>query len=162
MSTENEFDATLVYTDPVSEEVLAKQSQTAEQLMQRPNALANAKLHAENELHRLISACNRLAWRSMPAEMRAPTPDEVNALLERLEQDDRHKLMHEAQLAAEQRFLVVKLQEAHAQCEAEMAAEQEEQARREAEAQELAEFEAYDEEGKEARFQAWRAARSGG
>lgn len=160
MSAE-EFDASLVHTDPVGDEVLAQQARMAEQLMLRPNALANAKLHAENELHRLIMACNRLAWRSMPADPRQPTPDEINTLLERLEQENRHKLMHDAKLAAEQRFLVVKLQEAHERCQAELAAEQEEYARQQQLAEEWAEFEAYDEQNKEARFEAWRAARSG-
>lgn len=160
MSTE-EFDASLVHTDPVGEEVLAQQIRMVEQLMTRPNALANAKLHAENELHRLVMACNRLAWRSMPADPRQPTPDEINALLERLEQENRHKLMHDAKLAAEQRFLVEKLKEGYERSQVELAAEQEEIARQQQAAQEWAEFEAYDEQGKEARFQAWRAARSG-
>ncbi|HKJ63583.1 MAG TPA: hypothetical protein VKA94_16565 [Hyphomicrobiales bacterium] len=160
MSTE-EFDASLVHTDPVGDEVLAEQTRMVEQLMARPNALANAKLHGENELHRLVVACNRIAWRSMPAEPRQPTPEEINTLLERLEQENRHKLMHDAKLAAEQRFLVVKLQEAHERCQAEMEAEQEEHARQQQLAQEWAEFEAYDEQGKEARFETWRASRSG-
>mgnify|MGYP006216712089 CR=1 FL=1 len=43
MSAE-EFDASLVHTDPVGDEVLAQQTRMAEQLMLRPNALANAKL----------------------------------------------------------------------------------------------------------------------
>lgn len=161
MSTE-EFDASLVHTDAVGDEVLAQQTRMVEQLMARPNALANAKLHAENELHRLVMACNRLAWRSMPADPRQPSPDEINTLLERLEQENRHKLMHDAKLAAEQRFLVEKLQKAHEQCQAELAAEQEEYARQQQIAQEWAEFEAYDEQGKEARFQAWRASRGNG
>ncbi len=160
MSTE-EFDASLVHTDPVGDEVLAEQTRMVEQLMARPNALANAKLHGENELHRLVVACNRIAWRSMPAEPRQPTPEEINTLLERLEQENRHKLMHDAKLAAEQRFLVVKLQEAHERCQAEMVAEQEEYDRQQQLAQEWAEFEAYDEQGKEARFEAWRAAKAG-
>lgn len=159
MSAE-EFDASLVHSDPVSDEVLAQQTRMAEQLMERPNALANAKLHAENELHRLVVACNRLAWRSMPADPRQPTPDEINALLERLEQEKRHQLIHDAQLAAEQRFLVAKLQEAYERCQAELAAEEEEHARQQQLAQEWAEFEAYDEQGKEARFEAWRAAKT--
>lgn len=160
MSTE-EFDASLVHTDSVGEEVLAEQSRMVEQLMARPNALANAKLHAENELHRLVVACNRIAWRSMPAEARQPSPEEINTLLERLEQENRHKLMHDAKLAAEQRFLVVKLQEAHERCQVELAAEQEEHARQKQLAQEWAEFEAYDEQDKEARFEAWRSAKAG-
>ncbi|MBX2805450.1 MAG: hypothetical protein KTR19_05735 [Hyphomicrobiales bacterium] len=159
MSAE-EFDASLVHSDPVGEEVLAMQTRMVEQLMARPNALANAKLHAENELHRLVVACNRVAWRSMPAEARPPSADEVNALLEGLEQENRHKLMHDAKLAAEQRFLVVKLQEAHERCQAELAAEQQEHALQEQLAQEWAEFEAYDAQGKEARFETWRASRA--
>ena len=159
MSAE-EFDASLVHTDPVGDEVLAQQTRMAEQLMLRPNALANAKLHAENELHRLVVACNRIAWRSMPAEARQPTPDEINGLLERLEQDNRHKLMHDAKTAAEQRFLVVKLQEAHERCQADMEAEQQEYDRQQQLAQEWAEFEAYDEQNKEARFETWRASKA--
>ena len=160
MSAEEEFDASLVHTDPVSDEVLAQQTQMVENLMARPNALANAKLHAENELHRLVVACNRIAWRSMPAEARQPTPDEINGLLERLEQDNRHKLMHDAKTAAEQRFLVVKLQEAHERCQADMEAEQQEYDRQQQLAQEWAEFEAYDEQNKEARFETWRASKA--
>lgn len=158
MSAE-EFDASLLHTDPVGDEVHAQQTHMVEQLLTRPNALANAKLHAENELHRLVVACNRLAWRSMPADPRPPAPDEINALLERLEQEKRHKLLHDAKLAAEQRFLVVKLQEAHERCQAELAAEQEEHVRQQQLNQEWVEFEAYDEQGKQARFEAWRAAR---
>lgn len=154
-----EFDASLVYTEPVSEDVLAKQNETIEHLMQRPNALANAKLHAETDLRRLISACNRLAWRSVPADLRQPSPEEANALLERLSPEDRAKLMNDAKLTAEQRILVVRMQEAHAQCEIQMQAEQEAFAIREREAQEWAEFEAFDAASKEERFQAWRAAR---
>lgn len=157
-----EFDASLVFTDPVSEGVLAKQNEAIEHLMQRPNALANAKLHAETELRRLVSACNRLAWRSVPADLRQPSPEEANALLERLSQEDRHKLMNDAKLTAEQRILVVRMQEAHEQCLVQMQAEQEEHSIREREVQERAEFEAFDAAGKEDRFQAWRAARAEG
>lgn len=156
-----EFDASLVYTDPVSEEVHARQNEAVEQLILRPNALANAKLHAENELRRLIAACNRLAWRSVPADLRQPSPEEANALLERLSQEDRHKLMNDARLAAEQRFLVVRMQEAHERCQAQMQAEREDLSIREKEARERVEFEAFDAAGKEERFQAWRAARAG-
>ncbi len=156
-----EFDASLVYTDPVSEEALAEQERAIEQLMLKPNALANARLHAENELRRLISACNRLAWRSVPADLRQPTPEEAAALLERLSPEDRDKLMTDARLTAEQRVMVVRVQEAHEQCMAQMQAEQEELAQREEEAKLRAEFEAYDNEGKQERFEAWRAARQG-
>jgi len=156
-----EFDASLVYTDPVGEEVLAEQDRTVAQLMLRPNALANAKLHSENELRRLIAACNRLAWRSVPADLRQPAPEEAAALLERLTADEREKLMTDARATAEQRLLVVRMQEAHEQALAQMQADQAELAQRQEEAQDLAEFEAFDAAGKEARFQAWRASRAG-
>ncbi len=161
MGNENEFDASLVYTDTVSEEVLAQQDRMVQQLMERPNALANASLHAENELRRLIASCNRLAWRSVPADLRQPTPEEAAALLERLGQDERHKLIHDAQLTAEQRYLVVRMQEAHELCAARLQVEQDELAHREQAEREWAEFEADDAAGKEARFEAWRAARGG-
>lgn len=154
-----EFDASLVYTDPVSEEALAEQNRQIEQLMLRPNALANAKLHAENDLTRLIAACNRLAWRSVPADLRQPTPEEAAALLERLTPEDREKLMTNARLTAEQRVMVVRIREAHEQCVAQIQAEQEAHAIQVIEAQEWAEFEAHDNAGKQERFAAWRAAR---
>jgi hypothetical protein len=156
-----EFDASLVYTHPVSEEAMAEQDRSVAQLMLRPNALANAKLHAENELRRLIAACNRLAWRSVPADLRPPTPEEAAALLERLTEEEREKLMTDARATAEQRILVVKMQEAHEQALVQMQAEEQELVQRQEEAQELAEFEAFDAAGKEARFQAWRASRAG-
>ena len=156
-----EFDASLVYTDPISEAVLAEQDRTVAQLMLRPNALANAKLHSENELRRLIGACNRLAWRSVPADLRQPAPEEAAALLERLTEEEREKLMTDARATAEQRLLVVRMQEAHEQALAQMQADQAELAQRQEEAEKLAEFEAFDAAGKEARFQAWRASRAG-
>lgn len=154
-----EFDASLIYSAPVSADVVAKQSETVENLMLRPNALANAKLHAENELKRLVNSCNRLAWRYVPADLRAPSEEETAALLGKLEQEDRHKLIHDSQQAAEQRVLVVQMQDAYERCMAQMQAEQAEYAQREVEAQLRAEFEAIDEAEKENRFQTWRAAR---
>lgn len=154
-----EFDASLVYTDPVSEETLAEQNRTVEQLMLRPNALANAKLHSENELTRLVSKCNRIAWRSVPADLRQPTPEEKAALLERLTPEERDTLMNYARRIAAQRVLVVRMREAHEQCMAQVQAEQDAVTQQRVEAQERAEFEAFDAAGKEERFQAWRAAR---
>ncbi len=156
-----EFDATLVYQDPVGEEVHNEQIRTVEHLMQRPNAMANAKLHAENELRRLIASCNRLAWRSVPSDLRPPSPEEANALLERLSPEDRSKLIHDARLAAEHRFLVTRIQEAYAQCLAEIEAEQVELAHHEEEERARAEFEALDAAGKEERYQTWRAGKAG-
>lgn len=111
----SEFDASLVCDEPVSDEVIAEQGRSVERLMQMPNAFANARLHAQNEMRRLISVCNRLAWRSVPADLRAPTPEEKAALLDRLSAEDREKLMHESRLAARQRILIVRMEEAHEQ-----------------------------------------------
>ena len=64
--------------------------------------------------------------------------------------------------AAEQRALVAKMEEAQQHTLSRLEAEQIEATRYYAEAQERAEFEEYDAATKEERFQAWRAARSGG
>jgi hypothetical protein len=111
----DEFDASLVWDEPVSDEVAAEQGRTVERLMQMPNAFANARLHAHNEMRRLTSVCNRLAWRSVPADLRAPTPEEKAALLERLSDEDREKLMNESRLAARQRVLIAQMEEAYEQ-----------------------------------------------
>jgi hypothetical protein len=122
----SEFDASLVCSEPVSDAVVEEQARTAERLMRMPNAFANARLHAETEMRRLISVCNRIAWRSVPADLRAPAPEETAALLERLSAEDREKLMSESRLAAKQRILVAQLQEAHEQYLAQLQAEPEE------------------------------------
>ena len=153
----SEFDASLVWSEPVGGDILASQQGTVDELRKRPNALANAKLHAERELDRAIMVCNRVAWGAMPADPRAPSAAETADLLARLAADDREKLMREARLAAEQRRLVTAMREAEQACLAEMQAEQEQLAAHEAERQELEAFEAYDAAGKAARFEAWRA-----
>lgn len=157
----NEFDASQVSADPVAAEVLAEHDRTMEHLAKMPNALANAKLHAENEMQRIVNVCNRLAWGSVPAELRAPTAEETAALIERLSPEDREKLMRQAALGAGQRLLLARMEEAQQHHMAHMEAEQHEHAQREAEANEWAEFEAQDAAEKEQRFQAWRAARAG-
>jgi hypothetical protein len=156
----NPFDASLMDEGPIGAEVAAEQARKVDDLMQRPNALANAKLHAENEMVRLVMACNRTAWGTVGAEARAPTPDEAASLLARLSPDIRDKLLAEARHAAEQRALIALMQEAHQQTLSRLEAEQAELAQREAEAAEWAEFEAYDAAGREQRFLAWRAARA--
>ena len=153
----NEFDASLVWSEPVGGEILAAQQSNVDELRKRPNALANAKLHAERELERAITVCNRLVWGAMPADLRAPSPRETEELLGRLGAEDRDKLMREARQAAEQRALVGAMREAEQACLAEMQAEQEELAAHEAERRELEAFEAYDAAGKATRFEAWRA-----
>ena len=157
----NPFDASFVFVDPISAEVSAEQMRKVDELMARPNALANAKLHAENDMTRLVMACNRTAWGTVACEPRAPTPDERTALLERLESDIREKLIGEARLAAEQRALLALMEDAQRQHQSHLEAEQAEQAQREAEAAEWAEFQAHDAAGREQRFVAWRAARGG-
>jgi len=155
----SEFDASQVYQEPLSGDVMAGQDQTVANLMQRPSALANAKLHAENELQRIINVSNRLAWGEVPGTLREPTQEEAAALMERLSQEDRHKLLNEARLGAEQRRLLAKMEDAHQQCVAQWQAEQKALELREQEELEWAEFEAFDAAGKEQRFNEWRAAR---
>ncbi len=153
----SEFDASLVWNEPVGGDVLVAQQSTVDELRKRPNALANAKLHAERELGRAILVCNRVAWGAMPADTRAPSPEETAELLGRLADDDRDKLMRESRQATEQRLLVGAMREAEEACLAQMQVEQEQMAAHEAEQRELEAFEAHDAAGKEARFEAWRA-----
>ena len=120
-----EFDASLVWDEPVSDEVAAEQGRSVERLLQMPNAFANARLHAHNEMRRLVSVCNRLAWRSVPADLRAPAPEEKAALLDRLSAEDREKLLNESRLAARQRILIVQMEEAYEQSLAQAQAEPE-------------------------------------
>jgi hypothetical protein len=160
MSMSQEFDASQICEEPLSAEVLAMHERTIEHLMQKPGALANARLHAANEMQRIVNVCNRLAWRSVPADLRKPSAEEAAALLERLSPEDREKLLGESRAGAAQRLLLARIEEAQAGYEAQLRAEAEEAARRDAEAAERAEFEAFDAAGKEERFQAWRAARA--
>jgi hypothetical protein len=159
----SEFDASLIWAEPVSGDVLAAQQGTVDELRKRPNALANAKLHAERELERAVMVCNRVAWGagSMASDRRAPSAAEADELLGRLSGEDRDKLMREARLAAEQRHLVEAMREAEQACLAQMQAEQEEIAAHNAEIEEWEAFEAHDAAGKGARFEAWRASRRG-
>jgi hypothetical protein len=153
----SEFDASLVWTEPVSAEVLAAQQSNVDELRKRPNALANAKLHAERDLERAIMVCNRVAWGALPADRHAPSAGETEELLGRLGAEDRDKLMREARRAAEQRKLVEAMREAELACLADMQAEQEAMAAHEATRLELEAFEAHDAAGKAARFEAWKA-----
>jgi hypothetical protein len=160
MSTE--FDVSQLCNDePMNEGAIAEQERLIEQLMTRPNALANARLHAQNEVLRIINIANRLAWRGVPADLRAPTPEEKAALLERLSPEDREKILKEARSAVAQRRFATRIEEAYQQCMAQLQAEQEHQAYQEQEAREWAEFEAFDEATKAQRFEAWRASRAG-
>jgi len=172
----SQFDASFAYTGPLAEEVQKAHRREVEHAMFMPGKLANAKLHAKNELQRWVLACNRLVWGQMPEEARQPEPAEVTWLLEQLSPENRERLLKESQLAAEARNLVGLLEAAEIEAQALIEAQQAEAARGEAEMQarlqaqqaevaradeELAlrqEFEAADEAGKEARFQAWRAA----
>jgi hypothetical protein len=157
----NEFDASLVCDEPIDVDVVEEQSRTVALLMQMPTAFANARLHAENDMQRLIQACNRLAWRSVPANLRAPTPEERGALLEQLSPEDRERLMRDSRLAAKQRSLLAVMEEAHQYYLAQLQVEQREFAEREVLAREWAEFEVYDVAEKEKRFAEWRASRPG-
>jgi len=171
------FDASFASAGAISAEVQAAHASEVERCMMMPGKLANAKLHADNELQRWVLACNRLVWGEMPAGLRPPADGEIAALLEVLPPEKSERLSKESQLAAEARHLVAMLEEAeaeaHARLEAQLAeearAEVEERARMEAQALELAraereralweEFEAVDAAAKEARFQAWLASR---
>ncbi len=171
------FDASFAYTGPIGAMVLAAHADEVAHCMSMPGKLANAKLHAANELQRWVLACNRLVWGEMPANLRQPSPGEIPALLELIGPEKGERLLKESQLAAEQRHLVGLLEaaeiEAQARIEAQRAAdaraEAEERTRHEAHHAELARaeaeralreaFEAVDAAGKEARFQAWRAGR---
>lgn len=153
------FDASLVSEEPVSPEIVAEQRDKVGDLMQRPAALANAKLHAENEMQRLVNLCNRLAWGSMPPELRRPTPEEAAGLIAYLAPDVAERLKGEAKRANEQRSLLRQMEEAHQYILAHLQAEEQERARQEEEAREWAAFEMEDQAGKQERFVAWRAAR---
>src|SRR5262245_36344090 len=154
-----QFDASLIWSEAVGGDIAAEHDKTVEGLMARPNALANAKLHAERELGRLVSVCNRVAWGSVPAELRVPAAAEISALLERLSAEDRERLMKEARNAAGQRYLVAKMSAAEVQCLAQLEAEEAARAEEEVRYREWAEFEAFDEAEKMKRFEAWRAGR---
>ena len=170
-----QFDATFVYTGPISEEVQAEHAKEIETSRNMLSKLANAKLHAGNELQRWVLSCNRFIWGEVPAELRQPSPDEIAWLLGQLPAESHERVMKESRLAAEQRHLIAMLEAAEAQAQAQMEAEREEaakieaemraqleaqqaeQARKEAESTLWTEFEAFDLAGKEARFRAWLA-----
>ncbi|MDX2263923.1 MAG: hypothetical protein NW215_02995 [Hyphomicrobiales bacterium] len=154
-----QFDASLGYLDALSADLLADQQAKVEHWALMPAALANAKLHAVNEMNRLVNLCNRLAWGGAPAEMRRPSADEVAALLQTKNAEECDALLKAMRSAAEQRSLVARIEDAERRVAERSAAEEAARAAAEAEAAERAEFEAFDAAGKEARFQAWRAAR---
>ncbi len=173
----SQFDASFAYTGPINAEVQAAHAREIVGLMFMPSKLANAKLHASNELQRWVLACNRLVWGQMPDDLRQPTPEEIAGLLEYLSPENRERLLKELQLAEEARHFITQLSAAEIEVRAQIKAQQAEEARAEAEAHaqleaqqaQLAqaeteralrvEFEAVDLAGKEARFQAWRAGR---
>jgi hypothetical protein len=171
------FDASLAYTGPIGAEVQAANAAEVAHCGFMPGKLANAKLHANNEVQRWVLACNRLVWGEMPAGLRAPAGSEIPALLEALPPEKRERLLKESQAAAHARHLVALLEAAEAEAQQrleaqaaeEARAEAEERARLEAQAAAIAraeleralreEFEEIDAAGKEARFQAWLASR---
>ncbi len=173
----SQFDASFAYTGPVSEEVQAAHREEIERSMHMPGKLANAKLHANNELQRWMLSCNRLVWGGdVSGPLRRPSPEEIAWLFQQLNPEYRERLMNESRLAAEARHLVELLEAAEVEAHARLAAQRIEEARLQAEAQaRLAaqqarearthaeralweEFEAFDEAQKEERFNAWRAA----
>ncbi len=171
------FDASFASAGAISSEIQAAHAEEVERCMMMPGKLANAKLHANNDLQRWVLACNRLVWGEMPDGLRAPADGEIAALLQALPPEKSERLLKELQLAAEARHLVAMLDAAAAEAHARLAALEAEAARAEAEQrarvdalaaeQALAarerglreEFEAIDAAGKEARFQAWLASR---
>ncbi|MFZ1110590.1 MAG: hypothetical protein WAN43_19865 [Rhodomicrobium sp.] len=171
------FDASFASAGVVSAEVQAAHASEVESCAKMPGKLANAKLHASNDLQRWVLACNRLVWGEMPAGLRAPADGEIAALLQALPPEKRERLLKESRFAAEARHLVALLEAAEAEAQARLKAREAEEARAEAEhrarleaqAAELArserqralreEFEVIDAAQKEARFQAWLARR---
>jgi hypothetical protein len=171
------FDASFAAAGFVGADVQAAHASEVESCITMPGKLANAKLHARNELQRWATACNRLVWGEMPAGLRAPADGEIAALLQVLPPEKRERLLKESQLAAEARHLVALLEAAEAEAHARLTARQaeealalsEQRARIEAQAAERARtereralrdaFEAIDSAGKEARFLAWLASR---
>jgi hypothetical protein len=150
------FDASLIESEPLADEILAKQAADVTHLMERPNALSNAKLHAERELPRLVMACNKTAWDTgYPSDTRAPSPEEAAALFAQLGPEKSAQLKEDLRSLAVQRNLVALMTQAQEQCEALMQAAEEEYARHQAEEQLRADFEAYDEATKEQRYAAW-------
>lgn len=155
----SQFDASFVNSAAVSAEVKAAHAREVQHTMSMPSKLANAKLHANNELNRWVLSCNRLVWGGMPADIREPTPSEISSVLEHLSPENRERLLRESQLASEARHLVALLSAAEIEAQAQMETEQAELARAESQRKLREEFEAIDAAGKEARFQAWLAGR---
>ena len=171
------FDVSFASAGVIGPEVQAAHAREVENCMMMPGKLANAKLHADNELQRWVLACNRLVWGEMPAGLRAPEDGEIAALLKVLPPEKSERLLKESQLAAEARHLVAMLEAAAVEAQARLEAQKAEEARfkaeelRRMEAQAAAraqaereralreEFEAADAAAKEARFQAWLKSR---
>lgn len=155
----HEFDASLVSSEPVDPDRIARQSADVENWLRMPSALANAKLHAQRELEARAGVCNRLVWGYGPVAPRAPAAEEVAGLLEYLGPEKSEKLLGECRLANEQRSLIALIEDAERRYREHLHVEEVEAARHEAFRRELEEFEAYDAAGKQARFEAWRAQR---
>jgi hypothetical protein len=155
------FDASSILNEEISAEVSAQQAAKVADLMQRPTALANVRLHAENDMIRMAMACNRTAWGTIYVDPRKPTAEEAAALLASLASDAREKLIAEARATDELRALIARIAEAQADVHSRLEAEQAEVARREALIAEWMEFEQHDAATKEERFLAWRTARAG-
>jgi hypothetical protein len=154
------FDASLIDQEPVDAEVMARHRREVESCMTMQSAMANAKLHAENELQRLVALCNRLAWGGgTPYAPDAPDAAGVASVLERLSPDDQARLLKEAKAAKEQRALVREMHQAEALMQLRLQTEQIESARLEAEQRDWAEFLPIDQAEQRSRFEAWRAAR---
>jgi hypothetical protein len=156
-----QFDVSKGHFEAIGGDVAARHEEMVEHWSQMLSALANAKLHAQNELNRLVGVCNRAVWGAMPSDDRAPSPDEMAQVLAQLADDARATLIANCRLAAEQRHLVSLIEAAEQRQQEMLAAEEAKLAAAEAEARERAEFEAIDAAGKEARYQAWRAGRTG-
>ena len=84
-SMSHEFDASLVCSEPVGPETLARQQADVENWLRMPSALSNAKLHAQRELEARVGVCNRLVWGYGPTPTRAPAEEEIGALLQSLD-----------------------------------------------------------------------------
>ena len=78
---------------PSSEEVQAEHAKEIETSRNMLSKLANAKLHAGNELQRWVLSCNRFIWGEVPAELRQPSPEEIAWLLGQLPAEAHERVM---------------------------------------------------------------------
>ena len=119
----SQFDASYAFTGQVAEDVQMAHHQEVERSANMPGKLANAKLHANNELQRWVTSCNRLVWGQVTGPLRQPSREELAWLFEQLNPEYRERLLNESRMAAEARYLVELLEAAEVEAHARMAAQ---------------------------------------